>query len=394
MRTSLGQKTQRARTGIGRGQDRDGGDAALAAHRPQLHALHQGVGVPREGIALREMAQPRDQLAAREETLALTRVLAENPIEAAGIEERRAGGFESAFDLLRDGAQGGLVARGIEARRRAANGASPACGLRGRRPRAHGLHGAQDITRGIERTQARSGSPLKRETRDALLAINRRFYHEAAEAFDRTREAPWPGWTRALRDAPRQGRALDVGCGNARLAAFLKEHRPGLDYLGVDASRALLERARRRVPAARLVCADWMRPLGLPRGPFALVALFGVLHHVPSRAARAALLRALAERLAPEGHLVFTVWRFAHLERFRRRIVPWSEPAHGLDAAELEPGDHLLRWGTEADGTLRYCHDLDEEELGAHLEALPLRVADRFEDDGRDATNLYLVLGR
>ena len=41
----------------------------------------------------------------------------------------------------------------------------------------------------------------------------------------------------------------------------------------------------------------------IPRGPFDLIGMFGVIHHVPGEAARLELLRALAERLTLGGTL-------------------------------------------------------------------------------------------
>ena len=58
-------------------------------------------------------------------------------------------------------------------------------------------------------------------------------------------------------------------------------------------------------------------------GQYDLVALFGVLHHVPGAETRRALLRSLAERVAPGGLLAFACWRFMDYRRFRDRIC-WA----------------------------------------------------------------------
>ncbi len=252
---------------------------------------------------------------------------------------------------------------------------------------------------------------MDRETADALAALNRSFYRERAEEFAATREAPWPGWERVLECAaaasvPKPLQVLDVGCGNARFARFLDARLAirgeTFGYVGVDASPALLARARaRRLAAgsARLLRADWdatSPERALPAGRFSLIALFGVLHHVPGRARRRALVSAAAGRLAVGGLLALSVWQLEAHARLRRRLVPWSDyerrAARPLDPAQLEPGDHLVRWGDPRSGSLRYCHFADEAETATWTAGLDLEPVAGFRADGREGDlNRYLV---
>ncbi len=244
-------------------------------------------------------------------------------------------------------------------------------------------------------------------TRTTLAAVNHRFYRARAREFSATRQRPWPGWERALRGLE-GGSVLDAGCGNGRLALALAAHAPRpRAYLGLDASAPLVREAR-----ARLADHDWahfaeadltddriaarVRAVGgeaAERG-YDRVALFGVLHHVPDFARRRGLIVGLTPCLAPGGRLVFSLWRFAERARRRRRIVPWSDSGLALDPAQLEPGDHLLRWGT-GDAPPRYCHEVDDAELAALVAGLPLRECDRFAADGGargGESNVYVVL--
>ena len=141
--------------------------------------------------------------------------------------------------------------------------------------------------------------------------------------------------------------------------------------------------------------ADALEPaLGTER--FHAILLLGVLHHVPGRATRRRLLAECAQRLAPGGVLVLTLWRFEHLERLRKRLVAWQDlpdrggPALGL--AELEPGDHLLPFGP-GDGALRYCHALSDDESSDLLASVPLERVDSWLADGETGElNRWLVL--
>ena len=245
-------------------------------------------------------------------------------------------------------------------------------------------------------------------TRRALAAINRRFYTERARDFSESREHPWPGWERLLEAIPTprgEFKVLDVGCGNGRFARFLAERWTGLfDYLGIDASDALLALARERYRAVERVhftrCdfLDAPPDACLPEGPFDLIGVFGVLHHVPSFELRRELLAALARRLTRVGWLALSVWRFEVFERFARRFLPWEEylrrAPHALDLSQLDKGDHLLRFAEDG-GCPRYCHFADDAEVAGWLRGLPVQSRLVFDADGRgDRTNRYTLLQR
>ncbi len=236
-----------------------------------------------------------------------------------------------------------------------------------------------------------------------LNALNQQFYRTTAAEFDQTRGQPWPGWVRLLPHLNLAGRqrfaALDAGCGNGRLGVFLAGQLPAgvaLNYHGLDTDSALLARA-----AAALEGVDVMARLERrdilthppQSGTYDLVALFGVLHHIPGAARRRALIRALAARVAPGGVLAFACWRFYEYARFRARIVPWPDDL----AARVEPGDHLLDWRRGA-RALRYCHHVDDAELAdlvAEAEAEGVSLLAQYRADGRAGdANVYAVLGR
>jgi len=258
---------------------------------------------------------------------------------------------------------------------------------------------------------------MNASTRRALLALNRAFYADRGEAFDASRDHPWPGWQRVLEEwgrvgtgasrAGRPDRVLDVGCGNGRFGRLLaKPGRPGTEYLGVDASEPLLESARaalRDSPRGfdaellRLDFLDAPGPDALPPGPFDLIAVFGVLHHVPSRALRRSVVEALAQRLDRGGVLALTAWQFQDRERFARSLFPAEAVRRradewGFDPHDLEAGDHLLGFSGDA-STPRYCHHIDASELDALTGGLDLDLAAAYADDGKTRDlNLYRVL--
>lgn len=260
-------------------------------------------------------------------------------------------------------------------------------------------------------------------TRSQLLALSESFYRAHAEAFDASRgHQAWPGWKQLLHWLPSRGSpedrkmrdsrgfsVLDIGCGNARLARFLIESGfAGLHYVGVDANAELLTAARERLADLPdencvLIEQDFLssdRPgAALPSGPFDLIAVMGVLHHVPGRDWRLQLLRAATERLSSRGLLALATWQFAGRERFVRRTIDWKElgPVLGqkVSAAELEEGDFLLRFGEGASLPPRYCHQVADLEFESWPDELELDALDDYRADGADGDlNRYRILRR
>lgn len=244
---------------------------------------------------------------------------------------------------------------------------------------------------------------MNEETRLALVELSRRFYEQSAESFDASRQRPWPGWRRLLPKLAGSTplHVLDAGCGNGRFGRFLADElqRP-LRYHGVDASARLLAAGAEAMgPAGGQNTAELEEcelELWLEREPaadFELVALFGVLHHIPSRRHRRGLLDRLGARLSPGGLLAATWWMLHRGNRFEKKMRPWSR-APEIDTRELESGDTLLGWRDEI-SCPRYAHFPDSEELD-DLTSLPgLVLLEQFHSDGPSGRdNLYRIYRR
>lgn len=229
---------------------------------------------------------------------------------------------------------------------------------------------------------------MDKETQRRLNQINRDFYRLTAAEFDGSRQSAWQGWERMLDaiDLPLAS-VLDIGCGNGRLARFLaRRQADAFNYIGLDNSPELLAYARCQDPRVKLELIEQDVILGaLPARRAQLVALFGLLHHVPGAERRRELLRAAARCVLPGGYLVWAAWRFYEQERFRRRILPWP------DDIAVERHDYLLDW-RRGERALRYCHYIDDEEHAELVAAADLPVIDDYRADG--GLNRYTVLRR
>ena len=140
---------------------------------------------------------------------------------------------------------------------------------------------------------------------------------------------PFEGYERTLAEAVRVvqdaggGRVLELGVGTGRLTERLVA--AGSEVWGIDLSGAMLERARARVPAARLHHADlfgvW--PDELAGLEFDAIVSSYVFHEFPDRV-KVDVLRGLAgRRLAPNGVMVIADLVFPSREELERQRSLW-----------------------------------------------------------------------
>lgn len=236
-----------------------------------------------------------------------------------------------------------------------------------------------------------------------LNTLNLDFYREQADSWDAHRTAPWPGWATLLDALPQTepGEILDVGCGNGRFGRYVADRREVARYVGVDACEPLLRRVRDappKVATLELVSADFIGnppESMLPQGPFRLVTLFGVLHHVASERQRRSLVEACARRVGPGGWLALAAWRFAELPALRERALTAEEiTGLGIDPAALGPADFLMPFGPDR-RVVRYARAIDAEALERLTDGLGLVTTSTFTADGRDGeSNRYRLLQR
>ena len=257
------------------------------------------------------------------------------------------------------------------------------------------------------------------KTQDALLTLNRRFYEQVAHHFDATRQSWTPGLRAILpyfRSAGKEKLSvLDVGCGNGRFARLLEKAGILASYTGVDGNGSLLGLARQSTSnlegvdcqfiQAELADSNWASCLAEAvrgensgiRGPadsvevpkYNVVLCTATVQHLPGYTLRLRLIRDLRQLSA--GFVILSFWQFLSSERFRSKLI---DPATlNIIDAELEPGDGLLPWrqGVES---VRYVHQVDEDELGQLAIDSGQNVLDTFRADGKESDlNLYAVLG-
>jgi tRNA (cmo5U34)-methyltransferase len=94
---------------------------------------------------------------------------------------------------------------------------------------------------------------------------------------------------------------LDLGVGTGVTSQLVLAEHPGARLVGVDESSAMLDHARRALPAADLRAARLEDPL--PQGPFDLVVSALAVHHLDGPG-KADLFRRVASVVVPGGRVV------------------------------------------------------------------------------------------
>ena len=196
--------------------------------------------------------------------------------------------------------------------------------------------------------------PTRREVRETFESI--------ASHFSKTRRYAWPE-VEDFVTGRRATLALDLGCGNGRHAELLATVADRV--VGVDASRGLLDAARRRLsedsPTVELIQGD-AATVPLRSGAVDLAVYVATIHHLPTRDDRLASLRELSRVLAPDGRALVSAWSTAH-DRFDAN-------------ADADDGfDTTVDWTRENGETVdRFYHIYSPAEFERDLDAAGLDV--------------------
>jgi len=170
--------------------------------------------------------------------------------------------------------------------------------------------------------------------------------------------------------APEGGEALDIGCGCGIFLGLAVVCGKPISGVGIDTSEASVAMAlamrdgldaglRRRLDFRRIESREeW------PAGPFDMVSMIDVMHHIPPEQ-QAASFEGAAKRVKPGGILLYKdmarrpLWRAA-MNRLHDAVVAreWIHyyPIEQVEAAARESGLRMVR--AETINKLWYGHEL------------------------------------
>jgi len=200
-------------------------------------------------------------------------------------------------------------------------------------------------------------------------------YSAISHEFDATRDRVWPEFsiflkTLHLKKSSKPIRLLDVGCGNGRLAHFLKNY--PIDYTGVDNSREMIRISKKKNRHALFRVAD-ARKLPFPKDAFQSVWMIAVLHHLPTEKLRKQALKEIKRVLKKNATLMLTVWNLLPQTKYRTYIDPKTH-------------DALIPWGKEKKWK-RYYHAFTMKELTELIQGAGFSLVKKI----RNSRNLAVI---
>ncbi|EQD49748.1 Methyltransferase type 11 [mine drainage metagenome] len=151
----------------------------------------------------------------------------------------------------------------------------------------------------LNRITSRRAKELVREGWDQRSEI----YRPLGAAKDRTKhtDRDYRAWLAPImKQVPRGGHALDLGCGCGLPTSKLLARR--FDAVGVDISDVQIARARKLVPNGRFQRSD-MTQLRYPPGSFEVIVSLYAIIHVPLKEQRP-LFRRIFRWVTPGGHFL------------------------------------------------------------------------------------------
>ncbi|MBN8731821.1 MAG: class I SAM-dependent methyltransferase [Acidobacteria bacterium] len=218
-------------------------------------------------------------------------------------------------------------------------------------------------------------------TRQQVLEIARKLYAgppAVRNAIQRARPHICPFEDLAA-CVPEGAHVLDFGCGSGLFLAVLAATRPGFRGIGVDPSQAAIEAAH--TMAVRLAARHATSQLSfarleslatMPAGPFDLVSMIDVAHHLPAGQLEAHIA-ALAARVRPGGWFLYkdmasrprwmAMLNRAHDLVVAREWIHYVQPDR-VERQLAEAGWRLVR--SEAWRLLWYSHDLRLFQRSSH----------------------------
>jgi tRNA (uracil-5-)-methyltransferase TRM9 len=260
-----------------------------------------------------------------------------------------------------------------------------------------------------------------------LNQLNKNFYQNVADDFSDSRQYFWQGWQKIpyfLKKnikSSKKIQILDIACGNARFAQFLKEQNLNFHYLGLDNSVKLLKIAQEKIDSGKIngqvinfdLIANYLKnkKINWPVDQkFDLIVAFGLSHHLPSFELRLEFFQSLNNLLADDGLLIISNWQFANDQRFQKNILNWQKIKKNSKInifqkiklkkllKNLENNDYLLDWRKKEKTStkkelIRYCHYLDNQTSNNLFKKAGFQILDQFLADGKSQQlNNYFVL--
>lgn len=192
-----------------------------------------------------------------------------------------------------------------------------------------------------------------------LIEKTKEDFDKIAESFSESRKELWPELEELKKYIKDGERVLDLGCGNGRLFPAFGGSAAGgeIKYIGVDASRKLIEKAREKY-GNYFKTADILS-LPFSDNYFDSIWSIAVFHHIPSRQFRLKTLEEIRRILKRNGKIIMTCWNL-YQPSYLKLLLKFTLIKLFL-GSKLDFKDILVPW--KETGVERYYRAFTKKEL-------------------------------
>ncbi|MBI5045981.1 MAG: methyltransferase domain-containing protein [Candidatus Niyogibacteria bacterium] len=226
---------------------------------------------------------------------------------------------------------------------------------------------------------------MDKKEAEKILEASKQSYEKIAREFSETRAHFWPELAFIKNYLPKNGKVLDIGCGNGRLLELLGE--TTLGYTGVDFSKNMLQEAQQLHSDKKFVLADALN-LPFPDQSFDAVVSLATLHHIPSKEFQRQFFKEAARVLAKNGVLIITAW-----DLWRARFLPYFIKSFlgKISGNKLDWGDLFLTFGKHQE--TRYLHAFTEKRLAQLAKEIGfnVKILHKIKNTGGQRSNILLI---
>ncbi len=173
-------------------------------------------------------------------------------------------------------------------------------------------------------------------------------YDSIADSFDKTRKNQWREFEIFLPYIKNNANFADIGCGNGRFLKFLEKHKR-VNYIGIDNSSNLLDKAKKENPEASFILGD-MLEIPLNDNSQDVIGSIAAFHHLPSKELRKTAISEFSRILKENGILLITVWNLFQ-KKYEKFIG--KNPDYGDQ-------DSFIPWGKSGIDRYYYAFKLNE----------------------------------
>lgn len=208
-------------------------------------------------------------------------------------------------------------------------------------------------------------------------------YDSVSESFSLSRKENWSEINFLFQEHLIPGSlVLDVGCGNGRHYELIS---PVAQYIGVDISKNLVEKARQSFPEGEFQTGNVLN-LQFQSNFFDTVYGIALLHHIPSKKMRKKSLQEMHRVLKPKGKLVLTVWDIWEKPARRKEVIKCSLISF-FRPSKLDFGDVFLDWHNEK----VYFHCFSLKKFKKVVESSGFKVLSYGKAPSKVGTNFFVI---